>query len=44
MDSKPLSINELKDPFFSLKTNKSSMKKMLWGALRTLNLPILATS
>ena len=49
MDSKTLSINKLKDDFFSLKINKSSgvaginfnvMKKMLWVALQTLDLPI----
>ena len=53
MESKPLSIKELRDLFFSLKINKSSgvddvsfiiIKKMLWGALRTLNLPISAIS
>ena len=53
MESKPLSINELKDAFFSLKINKSSdaddvsfniIKKMLWGALQTLNLLISAVS
>ena len=47
MDSKPLSINKLKAPLFSLKINKKSgvddvsfiiNKKMLWGAMRTLNL------
>ena len=49
MDSKTLSMNKLKDDFFSLKVNKSSvvaginfnvMKKMLWVALQTLDLPI----
>ena len=53
MDSKPLLINKLKDAFFSLKINKSSgidvlvsiiFKKMLWGAFRTLTLPISAIS
>ena len=29
IDSKPLLINELKDPFFSLKVNKSSVFTML---------------
>ena len=46
MDSQPLSINELKDTFFSLKVNKRSVvddisSNMLWGALQTLNLPII---
>ena len=42
METKPLSINKLKDAFFSVKLSKSSgvddvsvniMKKVLWGAL-----------
>ena len=53
MESKPLSINELKDAFFSLKMNKSSgvedvsfniIKKCFGVALRTLDLPISAVS
>ena len=53
MNSKPLLMNELRDAFFLLKINESSggdnvsfniIKKMLWGALRTLNLPISAIS
>ena len=50
---KPLLTNELKDAFFSIKINKSSgvydvsfniIKKVLCGALRTLNLTISAIS